>query len=1619
MRTFLTKGAVGLSLGVLLLGAPAAGGEAKIGDELLANGGFQRLDARGWPAGWRGFAGARARSEAGNTWIEVGSYGSCPQEIAVEASWMKLKLRFRMRVSGVVRGEEGWQNARLAMEWQDAGGKHVDPWPDVVWAEGTTGWQQHERVYVIPRGAARLQVAPAMFGRPGGKAEYDDISLRLLRTRVTKKQDLPPPKGFEEGWDLRRAWRRASATREAICLNGLWRFLPVPDGRGAAPPPAGEGWGWFKVPGVWPRSADGEAQDVLVSPYMEDRADLAALEQAWYLRELTVPAAWKGRRVCIDFTMLQTHARVFLDGRQAGQRFFPGGEVDLTPHVRPGAAQTLAILVTARPLAAETTAFMAPDRLVKSQARIDLRGLTGDVFLISRPAAETLDDLRVVTSTRKQGITLDVGLAEPGAGGRRLMATVTEKGRAVKRFSSPRFEAGALRGGRIAFSAPWPDAKLWDTHTPGNLYDVSVSLVEDEPGRVGRVIDETLPERFGFREFWIDGRDFYLNGKRVHLRALLARNINGAADLACIEACRRTCERLKEYGFNFLITSNYHFQPGTVGYMDGLFDAADESGVLAAFSLPHFKDFAYKLDTPQQAERYRALCQWLIRRARNHPSIILYAMSHNATGYHGDQNPLRIDGVFDPEDPVHGGRPNRNRQQARLAAAIAKGIDPTRPVYHHQSGNLGDLYTINIYLNWAPRQERSDWLEHWASQGTKPLFFVEWGLPHISSWSSYRGPNFIWRSEEYQCIWDAEYNAEYLGQAAYELTPQRIRSREHEEDLWSRGKPFPWSRLIQHFRDDQDGHVRMKALFADDNWRCLRAWGISAMLPWDQEQLWRRLQGFTGGWRAAAYEPGRLQQPGIVSDRISASESYLDHGQADQIGPTVLGKSFLRWNLPLCAFVGGAPSFTDKAHNFLPGETVSKQLIILNDTREEVTCTYSCAALDEAEWKELTEHGTAPKPQRRGGLRVAPGGKESVPFEVRLRDNTEPGTYRIVATFDFDKGGREQRDEFAFHVLPKPRELKLRSRIALFDPKGMTARLLDSLGVKYEKVAADADVSKYGILVIGREAIGLDTKLPDMSAVRDGLKVLVFEQTADTLAHRLGFRVNVHGLRRVFVARSDRHPVLHGLREEHLRDWRGSATLVRPYLDIQGVEMADPKWKWCGFENTRVWRCGNRGCVASVLIEKPPVGSFWPHVDGGFDLQYAPLLEYREGKGCVVFCQLDVTGRTEADPAALAICRGLLEHLDGPLRSWARRVLYDGDERGAKLLDRLGVPYKPYAPAERQKEGRFLLVLGPGARHVIEVGGAKGLRGPDLMGLGLDRKELTRLMQGAGDAATVSAYGDQHGPQCIWLHPGISMADLSWRTKLAVHVPIYSPEHPHPLFFDYCPRGFFVCQVAPWMLDYEKKPYLRTSYRRNVFLVSHLLHSLGATAETALLERLSRPAGRNELVLPAAWKGQVDRDGAGRKAGWFRPDFDDAQWKPIAVPGMFDELFPGLTPDYNGLFWYRLRFRLPPGLAKEGLTLNVGPADDESWVWLNGRFLGEVTKQTNPKDYWTFPRKYAMQPGMLHEEGENVLVVLVNDTYLKGGLTGTPTLSAPGAWLRSYYVQTPVAGDDPYRYYRW
>jgi len=58
----------------------------------------------------------------------------------------------------------------------------------------------------------------------------------------------------------------------------------------------------------------------------------------------------------------------------------------------------------------------------------------------------------------------------------------------------------------------------------------------------------------------------------------------------------------------------------------------------------------------------------------------------------------------------------------------------------------------------------------------------------------------------------------------------------------------------------------------------------------------------------------------------------------------------LRNNRPLLAYIAGKPAaFTSKDHNFLAGETVDKQAIVVNNSRLTIACDCKWSlALDES-----------------------------------------------------------------------------------------------------------------------------------------------------------------------------------------------------------------------------------------------------------------------------------------------------------------------------------------------------------------------------------------------------------------------------------------------------------------------------------------------------------------------------------------------------------------------------------------------------------------------------------------------------------------------------------------------
>ena len=148
---------------------------------------------------------------------------------------------------------------------------------------------------------------------------------------------------------------------------------------------------------------------------------------------------------------------------------------------------------------------------------------------------------------------------------------------------------------------------------------------------------------------------------------------------------------------------------------------------------------------------------------------------------------------------------------------------------------------------------------------------------------------------------------------------------------------------------------------------------------------------------------------------------------------------------------------------------------------------------------------------------------------------------------------------------------------------------------------------------------------------------------------------------------------------------------------------------------------------------------------------------------------------------------------------------------------------------------------------------------------------------------------------------------------------------------------------------------------------------------------------RAEVVtLPEQWIFKLDAEDKGVKGRWADPALDVSDWKPIRTDkdkGWNGQGFDNPTPAYG---WYRIKLPLTKKQleGKKHLYLHFGAADEDAYVYLNGRMIFEHSGATTGlpiEDIWTTPFSVPLKSDF-NRNGENWLVVRVRNTSGMGGL---------------------------------
>ncbi|MEZ5997847.1 MAG: glycoside hydrolase family 2 TIM barrel-domain containing protein [Hyphomonas sp.] len=173
----------------------------------------------------------------------------------------------------------------------------------------------------------------------------------------------------------------------------------------------------------------------------------------------------------------------------------------------------------------------------------------------------------------------------------------------------------------MAMDVPQPD--LWSPAAP-NLYTL-VSEVMD-----GEQVVDSRRTRIGIRRFEMTPEGFAINGNPMFLRGVNRHQEYPYVGYALSpNADYRDAKLIKEAGFDYVRLSHYPHSPHFM-------EAADELGLLLLDAIPGWQ---YASEDPAFVEQALSTCRDMIRRDRNHPSVLAWECSLNESWMKGDLVP--------------------------------------------------------------------------------------------------------------------------------------------------------------------------------------------------------------------------------------------------------------------------------------------------------------------------------------------------------------------------------------------------------------------------------------------------------------------------------------------------------------------------------------------------------------------------------------------------------------------------------------------------------------------------------------------------------------------------------------------------------------------------------------------------------------------------------------------------------------------------------------------------------------------------------------------------------------------------------------------------------------------
>lgn len=549
--------------------------------------------------------------------------------------------------------------------------------------------------------------------------------------------------------------------RQEICLNGYWDFQPVKtpkdykQGKGIAPElPAPTETGWsktpIKIPSPW--NINSYAFRNLEGPdhrnYPSYPKEWDNILMGWMKKSVTIPADWTGEDIKLYFEAVAGEAVVYVNGKEVGRNFdlFLPFTCDITDVVTPGATAEVLVGVRSQKLFEDNSTVGRRIVPAGSMWGYTINGIWQDVYLLAVPKV-SIADVYVKPLVSKNKLEVEVAIANntPANVNVALSGTVKEwinkAGSDVNIAPVPASTLGetalVLPSKNIMIPANDTVKVTVEQPVDGNL----AFWTPEQPNLYGLVLNlknkkqdiDTKYERFGWREWTLDGTRQLLNGKPYALRS----------DSWHFQGIPQMTRRYAWAWFKAIKDMNGNaVRPHAQVYPRFYLDMADEMGICVLDETANWaSDGGPKLDSELFWENSRDHLRRFVKRDRNHASVFGWSISN--------ENKPVILYVFNRPDLLP-----RQKEEWEVWRDIVRELDPTRPWISADGEDDGDGILPVTVGHYGDKNS----MDNWKAIG-KP-----WGMGEHSM--AYYGT--------------PEQVAKYNGERAYESQEGRMEGLANE-----------------------------------------------------------------------------------------------------------------------------------------------------------------------------------------------------------------------------------------------------------------------------------------------------------------------------------------------------------------------------------------------------------------------------------------------------------------------------------------------------------------------------------------------------------------------------------------------------------------------------------------------------------------------------------------------------------------------------------------------------------------------------------------------------------------------------------------------------------------------